>query len=137
MSKSNEWVIRWFSDIWQRADGRLLSEYAADPFSFHLPGGRVRTVSHQEYLGYLDIWGQRFRDVKFTVQDIVNEGDRTVALYHCSAIYNGGWAKIPARKQQVEMTGMVYFLRQNHLITTCRMEDSSFDLYQQLTRYLE
>lgn len=137
MNKSNEWVIRWFTDILQRGDGRLLSEYAADPFSFHLPGGRIQTVSHEAYLGYLEIWRQRFRDVNFMVRDIVNEGERTVAIYHCRALYNGGWAKIPARKQQVVMTGMVYFLRQGNLITECRMEDSSFDLYQQLTRYID
>lgn len=137
MDERNEWVVRWFRDVWSHADGGLLAEYACDPFDFHLPGGRTLTLSHQEYLNFITIWCQRFKDVNFTIKDVVNDGEKTVALYHCTATYNGGWARIPARKQHVTMTGMVFFKRTDGKITDCWLEDSSFDLYQQLTRYLE
>jgi len=137
MNSKNEWVVRWFTDVWSRADGGLLAEYAIDPFNFHLPGGRTLTLSHEEYLNFISIWCQRFKDVKFTVKDVVNDGDKTVALYQCRATYNGGWARIPAKKQHVSMTGMVFFLQKKGMITDCWLEDSSFDLYQQLTRYLD
>ncbi|WP_299021853.1 ester cyclase [uncultured Photobacterium sp.] len=137
MDNKNDWVVHWFTDVWGRADGRLLAEYAADPFNFHLAGGRTLTLSHNEYLNFISIWCQRFKNVKFTVKDIVNDGDKTVALYHCSATYNGGWARIPAKKQHVGMTGMVMFKQEGGLISDCWLEDSSFDLYQQLTRYLD
>ncbi|MCW8329832.1 ester cyclase [Photobacterium sp. SDRW27] len=137
MDKNNEWVVRWFTDVWSRADGRLLTEYATDPFNFHLPGGRALTLSHEQYLNFISIWCQRFKDVHFTINDVINDGDKTVALYQCSATYNGGWARIPPKKQHVTMTGMVYFIRKEGMITDCWLEDSSFDLYQQLTRYLD
>ena len=137
MMNDNEWVVRWFTEVWSRADGALLAEYATDPFHFHLPGGRVLTLSHVDYLNFISIWCQRFKNVNFTIKDVINDGTKTVALYHCSATYNGGWARIPARKQHVEMTGMVFFKREEGMITDCWLEDSSFDLYQQLTRYLD
>lgn len=137
MDEDKKWILHWFHDVWANADGEWLQQLAAEPFHFHLPGGKSYTLSHSEYLNFVAIWCQRFRDVDFVIRDVIQEGDKTVVLYSCNATYSGGWVRIPAKKQQVVMTGMVYFKKRGGLITDCWLEDSSFDLYQQLTRYLD
>ncbi|MGF1723970.1 ester cyclase [Photobacterium nomapromontoriensis] len=137
MDDEQKWILDWFNEVWVKADARQLKILAADPFQFHLPGGKTYTLSHSEYRNFLSIWSQRFRSVEFEVGEIIQSGEKTVVLYRCHATYCGGWARIPNKQQKVLITGMLYFKRQNGVITDCWMEDSSFDLYQQLTHYLD
>ncbi|GAL03396.1 hypothetical protein JCM19237_6290 [Photobacterium aphoticum] len=85
----------------------------------------------------LSIWNQRFRDAEFQLKDIIQQGEKTVVLYQCSAYYTGGWARVPKKKQRVHMTGMLYLKQEAGMISECWLEDSSFDVYQQLTQYLD
>ncbi|PSU34823.1 nuclear transport factor 2 family protein [Photobacterium lutimaris] len=132
-----KWVLQWFNDVWSNANSTRLQALATDPFHFHVPGGKSYLLSHTEYLNFITVWGQRFRDVTFRIIDTVSDDNKTVVVYQCHALYCGGWAKIPAKKQKVMMTGMAYFKHQGDKIVDCRLEDSSFDVYQQLTRRLE
>ncbi|PSW06020.1 ester cyclase [Photobacterium lipolyticum] len=133
----NDRVSYWFHEVLAKANGNVLAECATDPFNFHLSGGRCLALSHQDYLSYLVIWNKRFKNVQFTINQIINDEQKTVAVYKCNATYHGGWLKIPGKNQKVTMTGMLLFKMKDGLMTDCWLEDSSFDLYQQLTRYLE
>lgn len=135
---NQQWIYDWFNKVWAQADLSVLTQLAAEPLNFHLPGGKIYPLSHTDYLNFVSIWCQRFRDVAFRIVDVVQESHKTVVIYECEATYSGGWARIPAKKQKVHMTGMLYFVQQEDgKICDCRLEDSSFDLYQQLTRYLD
>ncbi|KXI22042.1 nuclear transport factor 2 family protein [Photobacterium sanguinicancri] len=136
MSKQ-AWLECWFNSILAAGSGLRLAECAADPFIFHLPGGRELTLSHEQYSEYLKFWNQRFRDMSFTFEQVIEADNKLVVAYQSSALYCGGWLKIPAKNQAVTMTGIMIFKMEEGLMTECWLEDSSFDLYQQLTRYLE
>ncbi|PSW21525.1 hypothetical protein C9I98_06280 [Photobacterium sanctipauli] len=137
MDENNRWILHWFHEIWAKADATYLQQLACEPFNFHLPGGKTYRLKHDEYLNFISIWCKRFKDVDFTVLDVIEQANKTVVRYRCDAVYSGGWARIPTKRQKVMMTGMVFFLKQDGLITDCWLEDSSFDVYQQLTQYLD
>ncbi|OAN18088.1 hypothetical protein A3K86_04020 [Photobacterium jeanii] len=130
-----QWLEKWFNGVLARGDHTVLAECAADPFVFHLPGGRVLTISHEEYVEYLEYWHQRFKGMTFMLKQTLEVDNKLVAVYQSSATYCGGWLKIPARSNKaVTMTGMMLFILEDGVMTECWLEDSSFDLYQQLTR---
>ncbi|MGF1871331.1 ester cyclase [Photobacterium indicum] len=133
----DEWIKGWFNEVWGKGNAQLLAECATNPFNFHTSGGRSFSLTHEDYLSFVNIWQQRFNNVRFTISQVITEEHKTVALYQCEATYHGGWIKIPGKNQSVKMTGMVLFQMKDGLMTDCWLEDSSFDLYQQLTRYLE
>ncbi|MGF1681719.1 ester cyclase [Photobacterium minamisatsumaniensis] len=137
MVDEKAWILHWFDDIWAKANSEYLTQLAAEPFNFHLPGGKSYNLTHTDYLNFISIWCQRFRNVDFTVLDTIQDGEKTVVRYQCDAVYSGGWARIPTKRQKVLITGIVIFQKKNGLITDCWLEDSSFDLYQQLTQYLD
>ncbi|MGR5153747.1 nuclear transport factor 2 family protein [Photobacterium swingsii] len=136
MSKQ-AWLECWFNRILAEGNGERLAECAVDPFIFHLPGGRELSLSHEQYGEYLQFWNQRFRDMSFSLEQVIEADNKLVAVYQCSALYCGGWLKVPAKNQIVTMTGIMVFRMEGDLMAECWLEDSSFDLYQQLTRYLE
>ncbi|KDM91344.1 ester cyclase [Photobacterium galatheae] len=134
---TREWVDAWFQEIWANADSDSLTRFVSDPFTFHLSGGRKHQVTHESYLSYLQLWRQKFKSVVFSISDIVCQPPLTVVRYRCQAQYQGGWLNIPGKKQVIQMTGMIQFRQEAGFITECWLEDSSFDLYQQLTGYLK
>ncbi|GHA42833.1 ester cyclase [Photobacterium aphoticum] len=137
MDANHGWVERWFNAVWAKSNEAQLRALAAEPLQFHLPGGKSYSLSHDDYLSMLSIWNQRFRDAEFQLKDIIQQGEKTVVLYQCSAYYTGGWARVPKKKQRVHMTGMLYLKQEAGMISECWLEDSSFDVYQQLTQYLD
>ncbi|KKC99225.1 MULTISPECIES: ester cyclase [Photobacterium] len=130
---SEDWIDAWFLDIWANANRARLAEYVSDPFVFHLPGGRRHPLSHESYLSYLLLWRQKFKSVVFSISDVISEPPLTVVRYRCQAQYHGGWFNLPGKKQTIQMTGMIQFRRENGLIAECWLEDSSFELYKQLS----
>ncbi|MDO6707969.1 ester cyclase [Photobacterium sp. 1_MG-2023] len=131
------WIDAWFLEIWTNASSASLSANVADPFTFHLPGGRRQQISHDSYLTYLQLWRQKFKSLTFSIADVISQPPLTVVRYRCQAQYQGGWLSIPGKKQVIQMTGMIQFRHEEGQISECWLEDSSFDLYQQLTGYLK
>ncbi|ELI6447197.1 nuclear transport factor 2 family protein [Photobacterium damselae] len=131
------WIKQWFFEVLAKVNSSQLQEMATDPFIFHMAGGRKYQVTHQEYLSFLAMWHQRFKNVQFQLTHILSDDNKLMASYQCHATYHGGWLRIPGKNQAVHMTGMMLFKLEDGMMTECWMEDSNFDLYQQLTHYLD
>lgn len=131
--EKKQWVQAWFQKVLVERDAQWLAQYAHDPFIFHFAGNQTYSLSHAEYLQSISIWHQRFRQWRFAVKKVLVEDNSVVAVYQSRAIYQGGWMKIPARQQAVAMSGIMVFDWKEGKISECWLEDSTFQLYQQLT----
>lgn len=133
----NELITTWFEQIWNKSDETVLHQILCDPFQFHLPGNNTLTLSLEDYQKELLAWHKRFQGADFKIQQTLSEGYQCVARYTCEATYHGGWINVPGNGQSVSMTGMLWFQVKDEKISDLWLEDSDFDLYQQLTGKLE
>ena len=127
------WLTGWFSELLLEGDQTWLTEHAQEPFIFHLPGSQTCSLRHHEYMQYLSVWHQRFKNVQFSIKRVIEQKSTVTIIYHCRATYHGGWLKITGKNQPVFMSGiMIFDLNEEGKICECWLEDSTFQLYYQL-----
>jgi steroid delta-isomerase-like uncharacterized protein len=99
---------RWFEEVWNQ--GR---EEAIDELSFHnVPGHGLQAPDGKEVDGmesfkaYYRQMRSALSDIHVTVEDVISEGDMTVARCTVRARHTGEGLGKPAKGNPVEFTGM-------------------------------
>ncbi len=127
----------WFDQLWNNNDDTNIEKWVSNPFNLILGGEKVIETSHRANAEFLPVFAKRFDPFHFEVCDQIVSGNKLAVRYRCEAKYRGHWLEIQGNGEPVIMTGILWFEFKDGKMCQCWLEDSDFDLYQQLTGYLE
>jgi steroid delta-isomerase-like uncharacterized protein len=108
--EENKALVRDEFERWGlKGDETLIDEcYAADCV-WHGPGGQeIRGRDGMKQL--MAVLGAAFPDKRYTIHDMIAEGDKVVARWTFRATHKGEYMGIPATNKQVVFTG-IYIIR--------------------------
>jgi steroid delta-isomerase-like uncharacterized protein len=90
-------------------DETLIDECYAPDCVWHGPGGQ-EIRGHDEMKQLMVVLGTAFPDKRYTINDLIAEGDKVVARWTLQATHKGDYMGIPATNKQVTITG-TYVIR--------------------------
>ena len=106
-------------------------EFLTSDAAFYDPGRPPsigREAQKQRSLGLLS----GFPDVRFTIEDLIAEGDKVVARWTMQATHTGLFQGIPPTGKQVAMQGITIYRLTNGQISEARSQLDQLGLLQQL-----
>jgi len=108
--EENKALVRNVFERWElKGDETLIDErYAAD-CAWHGPGGQ-EIRGHDGYKQLMAALGAAFPDKRYTIHDMIAEGDKVVARFTFRATHKGEYQGIAPTNKQVAFTG-VYIIR--------------------------
>ncbi len=108
--EENKELVRNEFKRWElEGDETLIGECYAPDCVWHGPGGQ-EVKGHEEMKQLMVLLGTAFPDKRYTIHDLIAEGDKVVARWSLSATHKGDYMGIPATNKQVTITG-TYVIR--------------------------
>jgi steroid delta-isomerase-like uncharacterized protein len=104
-AEANKTIIRRrVEEIWNQGDVAIADELIADDY---LSDGR--TIGREGYKQFVAGVRAAFPDLRFTLDDLVAEGDRVAVRYTARGTHSGAFMGIPPTGKQVTFTGIDLF----------------------------
>lgn len=132
-TEQNKTVVRrWIEEGWNKGNLAVIDEvYAADVVQ-HDPGSPMPVNSSAALKGYVGAYLAAFPDLKFTIDDLVAEGDKVVWRFNSHGTQTGALGPIPPTGKTGNITGLVLFRLSNGKIAEVWVNIDLFGLMQQL-----
>jgi steroid delta-isomerase-like uncharacterized protein len=123
-------IRRYFDELWNGRKTELIDDLVATDHVIHFPSGQVHRVkSVQEWTSAAFT---AFPDVRFTVDDMIAEGDKVMTRWHYNGTQTGTFLGIPPTGRRVENEGMDVFRIEDGKIAEMWVIQDSLGLLQQL-----
>ncbi len=104
-TEANKTIIRRrVEEIWNQGDLAIADELIADDY---LSNGQ--TIGREGYKQFVAGVRAAFPDLRFTLDDLVAEGDRVAVRYTARGTHSGAFMGIPPTGKQVTFTGIDLF----------------------------
>ena len=104
-TEANKTIIRRrVEEIWNQGDLAIADELIADDY---LSNGR--TIGREGYKQFVAGVRAAFPDLRFTLDDLVAEGDRVAVRYTAQGTHSGTFMGIPPTGKRVTFTGIDLF----------------------------
>jgi predicted ester cyclase len=123
-------VARYWDEIWNNKQVDKIGEFVAPVHAIHLAGGQAHRPSsipawvHQALIS--------FPDVRFTIEDMIAEGDKVATRWSYLATQTGPFLGLPPTGKQVTDSGTTTVRIENGLIAEMWVNQDSLGLLQQL-----
>lgn len=98
-------VRRFFEEVWSTGDLSLRDEFLAADYRGHLAGAE-QPIDRNGWTGWFQGFRAAFPDARFTVEDMIAEGDRVAARLTMRGTHLGPMNGVPATGRAVVVTGM-------------------------------
>jgi predicted ester cyclase len=101
-------LVRWlFDEAWSQGQteelGRLLG-----PLTFHY-AGTARQTSGEELAAIIERWRAGFPDLRFTVEDLVEQEDRIATRARLQGTQLGPWRDLPPSGRRMDIDVAMFF----------------------------
>ena len=104
MSEDNKALaLRDYEEIWNNKNLAVIDELYEQE---HLRHGSVGESGNEGYRQFVTMYIEAFPDVRFTVDDIIAEGDKVVTRWTATGSHKGDLPDIPATGTLVTVTGI-------------------------------
>ena len=114
MSEQNKTAVRrLFDEVWNKGNQVVVDELLAQNYTHHDPSTPDLGQGPQSEKRRVTLYRNAFPDLRFTIEDLIAEGDRVVARYTARGTHKGNLNEIAATGKQINVTG----------VTTCRFEN--------------
>ena len=133
MSEENKAIARrWMEELWSQGNSGVADEIIAANYAVHDPGtpGRVGGVEGEKHT--VTMYRTVFPDLRFTMEDVVGEGDRVVVRWTTHGTHRGELMGVPPTGKQVVVTGISILRIANGKITEAWVNWDTLTLWQQL-----
>jgi steroid delta-isomerase-like uncharacterized protein len=120
---------RYFEEVWNKGDFAVADEILARDYVDHnssYPPGREGVRAE------LSIYRRAFPDLRFSVEDIIAEGDKVATRVSATGTHQGDLPGIPATGKRVAVSGIVIFRYENGKAAEAWMSYDFLGLYRQL-----
>jgi steroid delta-isomerase-like uncharacterized protein len=98
-------VRRFFDEVWSTGDITLRDSFLAADYRGH-SAGNPESLDRDGWTAWFTGFRAAFPDARFTVEDMVAEGDRVAARLTMRGTHNGPLMGAPATGREVVVTGM-------------------------------
>ena len=105
---SRDLIERYYHDLWNRFDKRLIPELLTDDFQFRGSLGQTKS-GHAEFGEYVDFVRAAFPDFTNRIDEVVCEGDRAFARLTYRGTHRGALFGIPPTDRTIEYAGAASF----------------------------
>ena len=108
-SENVQVVLRWFDEVWNKGDIAVIDElFSADGIAHGLgePGREVRGA--EAFKPFVQRLRAAFPDLKITVDDTIEQGDKVAARFSAIMTHEGGDLGIPATGRTVQVQGISF-----------------------------
>jgi predicted ester cyclase len=123
-------VRRYWNELWNDKRGEIIGEIAAEPVTFHFPGGQAHQPA--TLTKWFDTAQVAFPDVHFTLHLELAEGDLVATHWSYIATNTGLFLGRPPTGKQVTDTGTDIFRIKDGKIVEMWVVQDSLGLMQQL-----
>ena len=106
MSTNADRTRRWYKEVWNEKGEPTVHELMADTLEGYMEGVDVRT--REEFLAQRRVLLDAFPDLEIVVDDVIEEGSKTVARWHVTATHKGASLGFPATHKPVAFRGMTW-----------------------------
>jgi steroid delta-isomerase-like uncharacterized protein len=129
-------VWRYIAAIWHQGQFESLGEVIAPTFVYHTNhtvgdgGNEVHGLDGVSRV--VAAWRSAFPDLRFTLEDLLVEGDKVVARWTCRGTHQGVFRGMAPTGKFVTFTGMTLYRMAHGKIVEQWTEEDGVSLYQQL-----
>jgi steroid delta-isomerase-like uncharacterized protein len=133
MSDANKNVIRRVLDeIWSKGNMAVADELFSPNYAHHDPSSPDLGQGPEGEKRRANLYRSAFPDLRFTVEDVIADGDRVVARYSARGTHKGELNGIPATGKQITVTGMTVARIANGKVAESYVNWDALGLMQQL-----
>jgi steroid delta-isomerase-like uncharacterized protein len=97
---------RWYSEVWKPGGESTVRELMADRLEGYMEGADVHT--RDEFLAERAKLLGAFPDLHIEVDDVIEQGSKTVARWHVTATHEGASLGFPPCNKRVTFRGMTW-----------------------------
>jgi len=127
-TKENKAIQSRFQDIWNQGDFSIIEEIFDKYFLNHSVDAKGFDVIRQ----FVTIYRKAFPDVKFTIEDQIAEGDKSVMRYNITGTHKGEFQGIAPTGKSIKITGIAIHRIANGKIVEIWANWDALGLMQQL-----
>jgi len=98
-------VRRFFEEVWSKGDMTLRDSLLDPNYAGHIPGNAA-PLDREGWTAWFTGFRKAFPDARFTVEDMVAEGDRVAARLTMRGTHRGALNGIAPTGREVTVTGM-------------------------------
>ena len=100
-------IRRWFDEVWNRGRIETIHELMApNAVGIGQGGGGVVIRGSKEFQVFVETLRGAFPDIKVTIEDAFDSGDKVVARWSATMTHRGGQLGIPASGKPVKISGI-------------------------------
>lgn len=107
MSLREQFVRQMFDEAWSQGHTAMIAEQIGDVV-FHY-GGQDRPTNGHELQAVIERWREGFPDLRFEVEDLVEDDDRIAVRARLGGTHLGPWRDVPATGRQIDVDVMMFF----------------------------
>jgi steroid delta-isomerase-like uncharacterized protein len=108
MAQDNVTIMRrWFDEVWNNGKIATIHELmAADAVAIGQGGPEVAIRGPHEFQGFVEKLRGAFPDIKVTIEDAFESGDKAVARWSAIMTHRGDHLGLPATNRKIRITGI-------------------------------
>lgn len=126
-------VRRMFGAVWSEGDYAALPELLAPGFTFHFRG-RAMPMDAAGFQGMVQMWRNAFTDLRFTVHDVVVDGQNAAARLTFTGRHTAPLMGMQPTDRTVEVSMMAFLRFEGGRIVELWEDYDEHGMRQQLTR---
>src|SRR5688572_32132216 len=107
MATNAELARRWYNEVWRPGGESTVQELMADRLEGYMEGVDVHTRA--EFMAERARLLGAFPDLRIEVDDVIEQGPKTVARWHVTATHDGASLGFPPCNKRVAFRGMTWF----------------------------
>lgn len=129
-------VWRAIAAIWHQGQSEAIEEVIAPDYVHHIShtaaDGSYEVYGPDGVRHLVATWRSAFPDLRFTLEDLVVDGDKIVARWTCHGTHHGVFRGLAPTGKQITFAGMtLYRMARGKIVEQWTVEDG-VSLYQQL-----
>ncbi len=130
LEKNKAIVRRWYEKMWNKGNLELIDELIASDVTGHSPIQNVDGVEASKR--YVTMSRAAFPDLHFTIEEMIAEGDKVVAVRTLAGTHRGEYLGVAPTGNHVNITGInVFRIADGRIAETSTFVDT-LDLMEQL-----
>jgi steroid delta-isomerase-like uncharacterized protein len=107
MSEQNKTAVRrLFEEVWNKGNQVVVDELFAQNYTHHDPSTADLGQGPQSEKRRVTLYRNAFPDLRFTIEDVIAEGETVMARYTARGTHKGNLNEIAATGKQINVTGV-------------------------------
>jgi steroid delta-isomerase-like uncharacterized protein len=132
MSQENINVVRRLFDVWNNKKTGDIDQLLTSDCRHHDPSSPEMGSGPQNYKKLIALYTTAFPDVRLTIEDIVDAGNKVAVRWSCTGTHQGPLNDITPTRKKIQITGTSTFLLDDEKIAEEWVNWDALGMLQQL-----